>query len=109
MEVTAEVEGAEERREMRTLGLRVDKQAEDRIPPPQKRNSIGQELTTWRRVPSHHWRSQKGRAVDLGTMPGPKARGWGLDLWPPLTPAEKPALLGKTELRATSLGVGRPG
>lgn len=52
---------------------------------------------------------EEGAAGDLGTMPGTKGRGRGLDLRPPLTPAEKPALLGKAELPATSLGVGQPG
>lgn len=40
----------------------------------------------------------------MGTMPGTKGRGRGLDLRPPLTPVEKPALLGKAEYRRPAWG-----
>lgn len=90
---------------MRTPGSRVDRRVEDRTPHPLHRTGADHLA----KVPSRHWSSQKGRAADLGTMSGPKGQGRGLDLRPPLTPAEKPALLGKAELPATSLGVGRPG
>ena len=70
------------------------------------------------RAGADHWAKAPFRLLRF-----PEEEGWrlrdnardkglgarGLDLRPPLTPAEKPALLGIPKSPATSLGVGRPG